>query len=361
MTAAEFFGGRCFIDKTYPANHPMRELLVTDSASYSTTNQSFQVVYEANEIQWLENAKKHIERVGKPSSMKVNDLSGYNSVLGEMRAFADLLKMSEFTVSSLGTGAKGLDFLLTKKDDGAKVYVEVFAYPPRPDNEVVIDEGRKEYFRDKNGGLNSIQTRISVQDPFGFPKLGKAGESTTANAVSKICAIKFSEYQLDANSVSILYFDTQSLSFSHTMLEQTSPVLQVNDTFTSGAIWLAYYGEKGFPILENAGRGHALPTTCVTMQHDGHFKQKVGSKLNAVIIGVENDPHKEDFKRLALLENAERPLPDSVRTALINSGYFDKQQSRYGTQLELQDKLRADQESLFYALKEFKSMQNSLS
>ena len=89
MTAAEFFGGRDVIGRTYPAYHPMRELLVTDSTSYSTTNQSFQVVYEANEIQWLENAKKHIERVGKPNSMKVNDLSGYNSVLGEMRAFAD--------------------------------------------------------------------------------------------------------------------------------------------------------------------------------------------------------------------------------------------------------------------------------
>ena len=361
MTAAEFFGGRDVIGRTYPAYHPMRELLVTDSASYSTTNQSFQVVYEANEIQWLENAKKHIERVGKPNSMKVNDLSGYNSVLGEMRAFADLLKMSEFTVSSLGTGAKGPDFLLTKKDDGAKVYVEVFAYPPRPDNEEVIDEGRKEYFRDKNGGLNSIQARISVQDPFGFPKPGKAGESTTANAVSKICAIKFSEYQLDANSVSILYFDTQSLSFSYTMLEQCSPVLELNDTFTSGAIWLAYYGRKGFPILQNASDGYVLPENCVPMQHDGHFNQKSGSKLNAVIIGVANDPHQEGSKRLALLENSERPLPDSVRMALINSGCFDEQQSRCGLLVDLKKKLLADQERLFDAFNRFKSMHKECS
>jgi len=352
MTAAEFFGGRDAIDRTYPAHHPMRELLVADSI----TDKSFQIVYHANQIQWLENAKKCIDCIGKPNSIKVDDLSGYNSVLGEMRAFADLLKMSEFAVSSFGTGAKGPDFLLTKKDDGTKVYVEVFAYPPRPDNEIVIDEGKKEYFRDKNGGLHSMQTRISVQDPFGFPILGKAGESTTANAVSKICARKFTEYQLDAGSISILYFDTQSLAMSHTMLEQTSPVLEMNDTITSGAIWLAYYGEKGFPILENVGRGYASPTTCVTMQHDGHFKQKVGSKLNAVIISVANDPHKKDFKRLALLENAERPLPDFVRTALINSGCFDEQQSRYGSLMELKARLQADKDRLLEAYDKFQSM-----
>lgn len=356
MTAADFFGGRDVIDRTYPAYHPMRELLVTDSI----TNKSFQIVYNANQIQWLENAKKCIDRIGKPTSREVDDLSGYNSVLGEMRAFADLLKISEFAVSSFGTGAKGPDFLLTKKDDDAKVYVEVFAYPPRPDNEIVINQGKKEYFRDKTGGLCSMQTRISVQDPFGFPISGKAGESTTANAVSKICARKFSEYQFEADSISILYFDTQSLALSHAMLEQTSPVLEMHGAFTSGAIWLAYYGEKGFPILENAGRGYALPTTYVTMRHDGHFKQKAGSKLNAVIISVANDPRKKDFKRLALLENADRPLPDSIRTALINSGSFNRQQSRYGTQSELRDKLQADRIRLFDALKEYQSMQMGL-
>lgn len=36
MTAAEYFGGRSFIDRTYPANHPMRELLVTSNPSTTT-------------------------------------------------------------------------------------------------------------------------------------------------------------------------------------------------------------------------------------------------------------------------------------------------------------------------------------
>lgn len=332
----------------------MRGLLVSDS--YSTTNQSFIVVYNENGIHWLENAKKCIDGIGKPKSMQVDDLSGYNSVLGEMRAFADLLRMPGFDVSSLGTGAKGPDFLLTGKEDGTKVYVEVFSYPPRPDNEKVIVQGAKEHFRDWNGCQYSMTTKVSVQDPFGFPKLGKDGESTTANAVSKICARKFSEYQLDVHSVSILYFDMQSLVMSHTMLEQCSPVLEQNGSFTSGAIWLAYYGKKGFPILENAGPGFVLPTTYVKMGHEGHFNQAAGSKLNAVIIGVANNPRQSGFRRLALLENAGRPLPDSVRKAIISSECFDMQQSRCGAQIGLEKELRRDQERLFDAFNQFKSM-----
>ena len=92
------------------------------------------------------------------------------------------------------------------------------------------------------------------------------------------------------------------------------------------------------------------------MQHDGHFNQKSGSKLNAVIIGVANDPHQVGSKRLALLENSERPLPDSVRMALINSGCFDEQQSRCGLLVDLKKKLLTDQERLFDAFNRFKSM-----
>lgn len=352
MKAADFFGGREVIDKTYPAGHPMRELLVEDSL----TSQSFQNVYDGGEIKWLETAKRCIDGIGMPTSMKCNDLSGYSSVLGEMRAFADLLQMSEFEVSSFGTGAKGPDFLLTKKNDGSRVYVEVFTRPSISDSdyEIEIDKGRREHFYDEKGVKCSIETTISVQAPFGFPKRGKYGESTTANAVSKICAIKHSEYQLDDNAESILYFDTQSLAMSFTMLEQCPSVLEFNGAFTSGAIWLAYYGEKGFPILENAGAGYVLPTTCVKMQHDGHFVMKGGSKLNAVIIGVANDPHKKDFKRLALLENPNRPLSDSIRTGLIDSGCFNKELSRYGAQVELKNKLQDDREKLFKAFEKFK-------
>ena len=356
MTAADFFGGRDVIDRTYPAYHPMRELLITDSTSHTTTCRSFQLLYDANQIAWLKNARKCISEIGKPRSMKVDDLSSYSSILGEMRAFADFLTISGFTVSPRGIGTEGPDFMLKNNADGTRIYVEVITCSPRPDNERVIGQTEKEYFDNRDGGMYTIVSRISVQDPFGFPILGKEGESTTANAVSKICSKKFDEHQFDDNSFSILYLDTQSLDMSHTMLEQTSPVLEMNDTFTSGAIWLAYYGETGFPILENAGRGYVSPTTCVTMQHDGHFKQKAGSKLNAVIISVANDPHKKDFKRLALLENAERPLPDFVRTALINSGCFDEQQSRYGSLMELKARLQADKDRLLEAYDKFQSM-----
>lgn len=67
MTAAEYFGGRSFIDRTYPANHPMRELLVTSNPS-TTTVAAFDCVYMAGDRHWLEGAKRDIDAIPNPGS-----------------------------------------------------------------------------------------------------------------------------------------------------------------------------------------------------------------------------------------------------------------------------------------------------
>ena len=277
----------------------------------------------------------------------VSAISSYNAILGEMRAYADLLRIQGWNVESSGPGAKGPDFSITSQN-GIKFVVEVFSYPPRPDNVILVDPPRTTYFNDVQGNKCSITSSISVEDPFGFPDLSKAGDSTTANAISKICARKGSEYQFSDAEVSILYLDLQSVPISWTMIEQLDPILKSNDTITSGGVWMAYYGRKGYPIFENASPWNHRPQKCVLMGHDGHFYQSQGSKLSAVIVATGYDEHDGSACRLGVLENEQRPLPDAIRKDLMRSNLFDVH-SRCLSKTSLVRKLKEDRNEIYRA------------
>ena len=146
MTAAEYFGGRSFIDRTYPANHPMRELLVTSNPS-TTTVAAFDCVYMDGDRHWLEGAKRDIDAIPNPGSALMDDVAAFNSVLGELRAYADLLRIPGYSVASEGRGKKGPDFTLTNVNDGHAIKVEVFSYPPRPDYVMKIKHSTTESVR----------------------------------------------------------------------------------------------------------------------------------------------------------------------------------------------------------------------
>lgn len=353
MTAAEYFGGRSFIDRTYPANHPMREFLVTSNPS-TTTVAAFDYVYAAGDQHWLEGAKRDIDAIPNPSSALMDDVAAYNSVLGELRAYADLLRIPGYSVSSKGRGRKGPDFTLTNMNDGHAIKVEVFSYPPRPDYVMKIGAPTKQYFTDPQLGLCSMITQVSVQDPFGFPDLNKPGDSTTANVISRICARKGGEAQLEPGEDSMLFVDLQTVPISTSMMEQVAPVLHGNgDEVTSGAIWYAFYGKKGYPIFEGANPYNWRNVNCVRMQHNGHFCNDKPSKANAVLVSVGPGNQNTLLKRLACLENPQKPLPAQMRTAIEESDLFNLQNSRMGTNLAA--KLSADRNAISCVLDQFRS------
>ena len=349
VDAATYFGGRNSIDKAYPAHHPMREFLCEGKGGTTSVESYDLIIQKGGRIgaHWLARAKEELAQINNCSMTDVSVLSSYNGILGEMRAYADLLRFSGWKVESGGTGAKGPDFRV-ESCHGQRFLVEVFSYPPRPDNEIVVEPPQKTYFKNVRGEMCSMVSSISVADPFGFPDLSKAGDSTTANAISKICARKGSEYQISDQDVSILYFDMQSLSISWSMLEQMAPILSANEAYTSGALWMAHYGEKGYPIFENASTRDFRAPKCVTMGHDGRFQGSKKSKLNAVIISVGYNPRDSSAKRLGLLENMRRPLPDLLRGELLSSGLFDGN-SRCLPAIELKQRLEEDRYKIYYA------------
>jgi hypothetical protein len=89
-------------------------------------------------------------------------------------------------------------------------------------------------------------------------KPGKPRDSTTTNAISRICAIKQEEEQFRSDLPAILCLDFQDL---HTMdmsmtVEQFQPVISWNEHLTTGALWYALYGWKGAPVFEQCHYSH---------------------------------------------------------------------------------------------------------
>ncbi len=93
---------------------------------------------------------------------------------------------------------------------------------------------------------------------------------------------KDKEAQRREGVTSVLWLDPSRFgAMTHTLLEQTIPLVSGHVGLTSGAIWHAFYGWKGAPILEEGNRKR------IEMGHEGRFRLSGTKKshLAAVIIG----------------------------------------------------------------------------
>lgn len=158
--------------------------------------------------------------------------------------------------------------------------------------------------RTEHYGNGTIAFATVELHPGGVPRPGKKFDSVQANVISKLCAVKQGETQRRHDAPSVLWLDLSYFGpMTHTLLEQTIPIVSGNIGLTSGAIWHAFYGWKGAPILEEGN-----PRT-IEMGHDGRFRLKGKSKCYyaAVIVSFE--------KGLVLFENpwADIRLPPKFR------------------------------------------------
>lgn len=158
--------------------------------------------------------------------------------------------------------------------------------------------------RTEDYGNGSIAFATVELHPGGVPRPGHKFDSVQANVISKLCAVKQGETQRRHDVPSVLWLDLSYFGpMTHTLLEQTRPIVSGNIGLNSGAIWNAFYGWKGAPILEEGN-----PKT-VEMGHDGRFRLTGNAKCYyaAVIVCFE--------KGLVLFENpwADIGLPPKFR------------------------------------------------
>jgi len=150
----------------------------------------------------------------------------------------------------------------------------------------------------------SISFSTAVLHPGGAPNPDKAFDSVQANVISKLCAVKQGEKQRRPGVPSVLWLDLSYFGpMTQTLLEQTIPLVSGHIGLTSGAIWHAFYGWKGAPVLEEGN------PKITNMGHDGRFRLSGNSKsyYAAAIVCFE--------KGLVLFENpwATFPLPTKFR------------------------------------------------
>lgn len=163
----------------------------------------------------------------------------------------------------------------------------------------------------KSGGSVTFTTQIL--HPGGVPDLSKPFDSVQANVISKLCAAKGPEKQMDANRVSVLWLDlSYFIEINNSLIDQTHPLTSCRHGLSSGAIWHAFYGWKGAPLADVGRHGR------VKMGHDGRFRLAATSKshLAATLVSFEQG--------VVLFENpwAERRLPAGFRQACLGLPWF---------------------------------------
>lgn len=158
--------------------------------------------------------------------------------------------------------------------------------------------------RSEKIGNHTLTFTTTALYPGGKPDRDNPFDSIQANVISRLCRAKDKEAQRREGVPSVLWLDLSHFgAMTHTLLEQTIPLVSGHVGLTSGAIWHAFYGWKGAPILEEGNPKH------IEMGHDGRFRLSGAKKshLAAVIVCFE--------KGLVLLENpwADVRLPHLFR------------------------------------------------
>jgi hypothetical protein len=228
------------------------------------------------------------------------------SALAELRAYGALLEAG-YRVSPVAIKNSKPTPEFEISDGACSAVVEVHAKQYDEDTEKGLQAHRKMIADQPASPGVTVYTHV-VQ-PFGEPVPGKPGDSTATNAISRICAIKQKEHQLSEDKPSILWLDFQDLYTWDMALttEQFQPLISWNENITSGALWYAFYGWKGAPILEQCHYSHLLgfPSQITHMAHNGRFL--TSKKLSAVIVSLSK------ATILAESPRKEKQLPREIR------------------------------------------------
>lgn len=168
---------------------------------------------------------------------RASDSSATTSVLGEIRAYADLL--SAFP-AQVRPNPRGCDFSISLEAES--VGVEVYSPQHRSERastqpEVSVRHG--------------IRMELIETAPFGLP--ARPIDNVQGEAVSRIAGAKWPESQLEGHDAYVLWMDFQDPRLWALVpdLGQVRPFCTFRGAATSGAFWSAFYGRSGMPVFDS--------------------------------------------------------------------------------------------------------------
>lgn len=303
--------------------HPVKDIVFNSTNRYvNNTNSAYQNVSRVNK-RWLDNNKKRF--------FEKKDFTESASVLGEMRAYSDLLKTS-FSITPINVmNTPTPDFKGSYRD--LNINVEV--------NSKQMND------RERLDLISSLQKGKSIKSFVPFGKAKNLTETITLNAISKLSNIKHTEAQFDSCEQNILWVDLQDNLWSKILTQEMFCSIRVfNNYYTSGEFWHAFYGKMNTLIHENSTYLLECPILVkVRMSFIGRFLRN--SKINAVIFSL------EDFK--IFYDNPNRPLDVSIRDELFNRLNISKQFSEYKKHLySFKKQLKQERRKIFNLRKKLK-------
>lgn len=245
-----------------------------------------------------------------------------SSSLAEIRAFGGLLETG-FQVTPIPRTSDATPDFTVDAGDGP-VTVEVFSKHQDEDQDDLVAAVNTPDGEHPAGiervestvGNTTVSTTVTELTPGGRPDPNKPGDSVQANLISRVCAMKKNESQVDSERPCVLIAD-----FTHFGLppaaqllapEQTSPLIRGHQGVCSGGMWYGMYGWKGAPVFEE------IDIDPKRMGHDGRFRlTNKKSRLSAVLFVFHED--------VVLLENpwADKPLPPRARFAFGRYPWFN--------------------------------------
>lgn len=253
-----------------------------------------------------------IQRLTKRLKSEKRDLKNIEAMFGELRAYADILTFPFYEVSS-NSGGKGADFTLTDKSSKEKVKVEVYTQQVK-DNCVVTEDVNVHNFKE------SLVTPL-MDWKTTLKNVSAENVSIAKGTIRNVGGSKKDAHQVDANIPTYLYIDFQSIWGLG--VDQAHPVMAQAERFTSGVFWLAFYGKKGMPILENLNLEE--PTGSQKMDTDGIFFNAKSSKWAGALLRVAGSG---SGNPLVFFENPKSKVtPSKFIAAMMLSGLYNAEMS----------------------------------
>lgn len=274
---------------------------------------------EADGVAWLKTKTAKL--------LDQNDVNNASAAMAEIRTFGGLIEAGFDVKPVPETDEKTPDFIAQIGHQA--VAVEVAA--KHQDREADELQGRIHDAMHGDGPVPegvghhvhrgrgvSIRMLESVQQPGGRPDPSKPDDSVQANMISRVCAIKGGEHQIPDDLAAVLVVDFNDFGnplTPFTLIGQTAPAIASRDGFTSGALWYAFFGWKGAPVLEGDKR--------VKMGHDGRFRMQGDrkSKLSAALLVMP--------EHVVCFENPSAPFPlaEDTRLSIARFPRFDLKHS----------------------------------
>lgn len=225
------------------------------------------------------------------------------AALGELRAYADLLQFPFVSVVPHSVNQSGADFLIRGKEDNAPIAnVEVFTQNPKPNSTNIVDVSE---LHEENGF--TFKSTIREITPYSNMGNAKEGDTIGLDAISKICAIKQDEHQVNDTVPTLYYVDLQTIIPEFSTLYNYKPITSFSGRISSGAYWHAMYGHCGDYVAEGLCSGD---WSVSNMKHCGRFaNMKSPSKASAFLFR-ENTTSRHNEDPLICFENPMRLLPE---------------------------------------------------